>query len=92
MPGEEKPELGQFDSVSVFADEPETEIRQIAVGAPGAVAFLKELVRAVVGDVPEVATYRGKLAFAEQVRLQAVECKLVFLLVRERTGLKHFIW
>ena len=79
--GEMKTELGEFYGVRIFAHEPKSEIRQVAVRAPGAFALLKELVGTMLGDVPEVTAYRRELPLAEQVRLQAVECELVFLLV-----------
>lgn len=47
MLGEEETEFGEFDGISVFADESESEIGQVAVGAPGTVASLKKIVRAV---------------------------------------------
>lgn len=89
--GQQQAQLRQGLGVRLLSNEPQREMRQIAVGASGTVALLEEIVRAVLRDVPEVSADLWEPTLAEQVRLQPMERELVLLLMIEGLGVEGLI-
>ena len=89
--GQDKTKLRQRDCVRILANKPESQLRNIPIRATGA-AGLKQLIWAVVHDVPDVSPDLRELTLAQDVRLESVKLKPVLLLMRERAGLNHFLF
>ena len=79
---EDESEPRERDRVRVFSYKLQSQFRKVTVRASGT-AFLEELVRTVLGDVPQVSANLRELSLTQDVRLEAMELELVFLAMRE---------